>query len=116
MAFDAFRHLHDWTYVAFDSFKGLPDVSEADRQEIWKKGKLKTSEEDFIRKVTRHGIPKEKLITVKGFYDTSLTDELTSRLLPTKAAVIYVDCDMRQRPTRFAWPLTHFAISTTGPM
>lgn len=94
MAFDAFHHLHDWTYVAFDSFEGLPEVGEMDRQEIWKKGKLKTSEKDFIRKATRHGIPREKLITVKGFYDASLKDELTSRLLPTKAAVIYVDCDL----------------------
>ena len=65
-----------------------------DRQEIWKKGKLKTSEEDFVKKATRHGIPKGKLMTVKGFYDTSLTDELAARLLPTKAAVIYVDCDL----------------------
>jgi len=94
LAYDAFHYLHDWTYVAFDSFEGLPKVGKIDRQEIWKKGKLKTSEEDFIRKVTRHGIPREKLITVKGFYDTSLSDELRSHLLPTKAAVIYVDCDL----------------------
>jgi O-methyltransferase len=94
IAFDAFHHLHDWTYVAFDSFEGLPEVGEIDRQEIWEKGKLKTSEEDFTKMVVRHGLPREKLITVKGFYDASLTDELTSRLLPTKAAVIYVDCDL----------------------
>jgi hypothetical protein len=33
-------------------------------------------------------------MTVKGFYDASLTPELAQRLLPRKAAVIYVDCDL----------------------
>ena len=39
-------------------------------------------------------MPADKLITVKGFYLDSLTMELKSRLLPTKAAVIYIDCDL----------------------
>lgn len=94
MAYDNFHHLFDWTYVAFDSFEGLPEISEIDKQEIWKKGKLKTSEDYFIRVVTQHGIPREKLITVKGFYDVSLNEGLKKKLLPIKAAVIYVDCDL----------------------
>ncbi|HYA39361.1 MAG TPA: TylF/MycF/NovP-related O-methyltransferase [Candidatus Methylomirabilis sp.] len=94
MAYDNFHHLFDWTYVACDSFEGLPEIEEVDKQEIWKRGKLKTSEEDFIRLVTRHGVPKDRLITVKGYYDQSLTTELKSTLLPKKAAVVYVDCDL----------------------
>lgn len=94
MAYDSFHHLFDWTYVAFDSFEGFPEIQEIDKQEIWEKGKCKTTEDDFIRIATRHGIPKEKLITIKGFYDVSLTPELKSRLLPTKAAVVYIDCDL----------------------
>lgn len=94
MAYDYFHYLYDWTYVAFDSFEGLPEIQEIDKQEIWKKGKLKTTEAYFIRVVRRHGIPRKKLITVKGFYDVSLTSELKSGLLPMKAAVIYIDCDL----------------------
>lgn len=94
MAYDHFHYLFDWTYVAFDSFEGLPEISEVDKQKIWEKGKLKTSEEDFIRIVTQHGIPRNKLITVKGFYDVSLTDELKLKMLPVMAAVIYIDCDL----------------------
>jgi len=94
MAYDNFHYLFDFTYVGFDSFEGLPKIDEIDRQEIWEEGKLKTSEKDFIRIVTSHGIPRKKLITVKGFYDTSLTPELKNKLLPTKAAVIYIDCDL----------------------
>lgn len=42
----------------------------------------------------RHGIPRDKLITVKGFYSESLDEETKRRLQPGKAAVIYVDCDL----------------------
>lgn len=94
MAYDCFRYLFDWSYVAFDSFEGLPEIKEIDRQEIFQKGKLKTTEENFIRIVASHGIPKNKLITVKGFFEHVLTPELKLRLLPTKAAVIYIDCDL----------------------
>lgn len=39
-------------------------------------------------------MPADKLLTVKGFFDVSLTKQLKERLLPTKAAVIYIDCDL----------------------
>ena len=39
-------------------------------------------------------MPRERLVTVKGFYDASLTPQLSERLLPRKAAIIYVDCDL----------------------
>ncbi len=94
MAYDNFHYLFDFTYVGFDSFQGLPKIDKIDEQEIWEEGKLKTSEEDFIRSVTRCGIPRERLMTISGFYDSSLTPELQKKLLPTKAAVIYIDCDL----------------------
>jgi O-methyltransferase len=94
MAYDNFNYLVDWTYVGFDSFEGLPEIAEIDKQQIWEKGKLKTTENDFIKLVLRSGVPKQKLMTVKGFYDQSLTSELKEKLLPKKAAVIYIDCDL----------------------
>jgi len=94
MAYDYFRYLFDWTYVAFDSFEGLPEISDIDRQEIWQRGKLATGEDEFVRRVIQNGMPREKLITVKGFYDKSLSNELKQRLLPVKAAVVYIDCDL----------------------
>lgn len=94
MAYDAFHHLFEWDYVAFDSFEGLPEISGIDQQQIWEKGKLKTSEEEFTRLCHRHGMPPEKLHTVRGFYDAVLTPETAARFLPRKAAVVYVDCDL----------------------
>ena len=94
MAYEYFHHLLDWNYVAFDSFEGLPEIQEIDRQEIWQEGKLSTSESDFVRLVTDAGMPREKLITVKGFYDQTLNDTLKVRLQGKKAAVVYIDCDL----------------------
>jgi hypothetical protein len=126
MAFDCFRHLFDWHYVAFDSFEGLPEIPEIDRQAIWEKGKLKTSEEEFRRLCSRHGIPRNRLTTVKGFYDVSLTDDLKRRLLPTKAASFtsiatftrqpspcFASCAISFNPARSSCSTTGTAFSLT---
>jgi hypothetical protein len=94
MAWDSQRWLFDLTYVGFDSFEGLPEIGQIDRQAIWAKGKLATAEDEFIRRCVQHGIPPGRLLTVRGFYNESLTPQLAARLLPTKAAIIYVDCDL----------------------
>jgi O-methyltransferase len=94
LAWDSFHSLYDWTFVAFDSFEGLPEMDAADSMPIWTKGDLKTSQTDFVNLVTQHGMPRERLKTVKGFYNESLTPALRDELLPQKAAVVYIDCDL----------------------
>ncbi len=94
LAWRHFQHLFNWDYIAFDSFEGLPEIEEIDRQEIWQKGRLKTGENEFVKIVARSGMPRDRLRTVKGFYDDSLTPVLSQELLPRKAAVVYVDCDL----------------------
>jgi O-methyltransferase len=93
-AWSHFEHLFDFHYVGFDSFEGLPEIAEIDKQLIWAKGKLAFDEDEFINRATRHGIPRARLHTVKGFYDQSLSETLKARFLPTKAAVVYIDCDL----------------------
>jgi O-methyltransferase len=94
LAFDAFDDLFDQTYVGFDSFEGFPTISPEDKMPIWCEGTNATSEGAFRAIVTAHGLPPDRLITVKGFYGTTLTPDLAARFLPTKAAVILVDCDL----------------------
>jgi O-methyltransferase len=94
MAWDSFHHLFDFTYVGFDSFEGLPEITQIDQQDIWAKGKLAFAEKRFVERVVSHGVPAEKLKTVVGFYDRSLTKDLAQNFLPKKAAVIYIDCDL----------------------
>jgi O-methyltransferase len=88
------RHLFDWTYVGFDSFEGLPDVEGIDKIEVFQKGKMATSEYDFVNIMLKAGMPRDRLRTVSGFYDKTLTPELAESLAPGKAALIYVDCDL----------------------
>lgn len=108
LAWNCFHHLFDWSYVAFDSFQGLPSIGDIDRQEIWREGKLKTTEQDFTRICRGHGIPEDRLTTVPGYYDRSLTDEVKSRLAPGKAAVVYVDCDLYESTVPVLRFVAHF--------
>src|SRR5215472_8513963 len=94
LAWDVCHAEHDWIYVGFDSFEGLPEIQEIDQMPIWQKGSCAFAEEEFLHTVLEHGIPRERLITVKGFYQQSLTAELRERLLPKKAVVVYIDCDL----------------------
>jgi O-methyltransferase len=103
----AWRHFGQfgWSFLAFDSFEGLPASTAIDEQEIWGAGKYATSEEEFSRIVIKAGMPRDRLQTIKGFYDESLTPALAQKLLPTKAAVVFVDADLYES----AVPVLRFA-------
>jgi O-methyltransferase len=88
------RHLFEWHYVAFDSFEGLPDVEGIDQLEVFKKGNLATAENDFVEMMLGAGMLRNRLRTVKGFYDRTLTPDLAASLGGRKAAVICIDCDL----------------------
>jgi len=92
-AWNAFGHF-GWDFYAFDSFEGLPEITAIDKQEIWQKGKLAMGEREFRKLVTSAGMPNDRLRTIKGFYSDSLTPRLEASILPRKAAVIYIDCDL----------------------
>jgi hypothetical protein len=94
LAWDAFHVLYDRTYIGFDSFRGLPPMDPDDQMPIWRPGALATSEPEFRRHALAHGIPPDRLRTVNGWFAETLTPELEDELLPTRAAVIYVDCDL----------------------
>ena len=88
------RHNFNLTYIGFDSFEGLPPMEGIDRHVGMEAGSFKLGETDFVQAVLDAGMPRERLQTVKGFYDESLTADLAARLLPRQAAIIYVDCDL----------------------
>lgn len=88
------RHNFRFTYVGFDSFEGLPDLDPMDQMADWQKGSFAMSEEEFVRMVLEAGMPRDRLVTVKGFYDATLTSALADRFLPRKVSIVYVDCDL----------------------
>lgn len=94
---EARRHnLADMRFWAFDSFEGLPTPTTETSVSKWTTGALTTSERQFMDLVKSHGIYVDKVSTVKGFYDQSLTSELQQRMMAkeNKIALVTVDCDL----------------------
>lgn len=83
-------------YFAFDSFCGLPSLEEADQgHSRFRQGRYNFAEEDFKHNVIQKtNLPKNRLITVPGFYEKSLNDELYSNLGLKSASVVMIDCDI----------------------
>jgi hypothetical protein len=93
---EARRHnVEKMKFFAFDSFEGLPESS-GHSVEIWKRGALTTSVEDFMGMIERHGIYVDRVTPIKGFYGDSLTKELQRRFLDqeSKIALATIDCDL----------------------
>ena len=94
---EARRHnMDDMEFFAFDSFEGLPEVQTDPSVDIWKQGVLATSVERFMELVNEHGIYADRVHTVKGYYDESLTPALRDEMTNAgrQAALITVDCDL----------------------
>ncbi len=90
------HNLSNMKFYAFDSFEGLPEPTSDTSVEIWKRGALTTSEDDFMRMVTDQGHYPENVSTIKGFYSESLTQSLQTKIIDTgsKAMLINIDCDL----------------------
>ena len=94
---EARRHnLEQMKFFAFDSFEGLPQPHSETSVEIWERGALCTPVEQFMELVHVHGIYVDNIITVKGFYDDSLTPQLQRELIESgrKISLTTVDCDL----------------------
>lgn len=81
--------------LAYDSFQGLPKPEGDDAHPQWKEGAMAVTEEQF-RSVLAHyrAKPERDFRTVAGFYDQSLKNKRPSDHGVSKAAFVYVDCDL----------------------
>jgi hypothetical protein len=94
---EARRHnLNDMRFLAFDSFEGLPEPNTPTAVEIWTRGALTTSEEDFMRMVREHGLYVDRVQTIKGFYSQTLTRQFRDQFVARndKIALVNIDCDL----------------------
>jgi len=90
------HNLKNMSFYAFDSFEGLPEHNSNTSVEIWKKGVLTTSENDFLKMTNSHNIYKNNIYTIKGYYENTLTKKLQKKYLDNgnKASLINIDCDL----------------------
>jgi hypothetical protein len=91
------KNMNEMRFYAFDSFQGLPDHGDNISQNPqWAPSALVTSEEGFMALIRKHNIYVDKVKTVRGYYEASLTkalaEDFTSRGI--KAALVTVDCDL----------------------
>jgi O-methyltransferase len=85
----------DITFRGFDSFQGLPEPTEL-QYNIWRRGQFSFGRLDFEKMLKKKGFRKSEYELTEGFYDQTLTPELSSQLQArgVKAAVVYIDCDL----------------------
>lgn len=84
--------MNNCEFFAFDSFQGLPKTEES-QDGVFKTGEFFTSKNEFIKiikKNTNMDIDERHLI--EGYYETSLTNDLQSKM--PKIGVLHVDVDL----------------------
>lgn len=82
-------------FRGFDSFQGLPVPPESDYN-IWSKGEFACSKSEFERILKSKGFRSGEYELTEGFYTRTLTPVLSAELQAegTKAAIVYIDCDL----------------------
>jgi len=78
---------------AFDSFEGLPG-GDGTRQVDYGQGAYSASENVFRNNVAAQGVDLNRVISVPGFYDKSLTPEVKKKHNLRKASLVMIDCDL----------------------
>ena len=80
-------------FFAFDSFEGLPD-GPGSRHLDYAVGAYACSESEFLQNIAKKGVDLVDVITVPGYYDSTLNHQVKSRLSLKRAAMVMVDCDL----------------------
>jgi O-methyltransferase len=79
-------------FVAFDSFEGLPELSERDRGGPFAHGQFKHSRELFEARLRRARVPQADVTIVQGRFDQTLAHPEEIPL--ERVAVAWIDCDL----------------------
>ena len=89
--------LDEMRFFAFDSFQGLPEEGLAEAgHSAYTPGALCTPLPAFWEIINAHGLSLDKVRAFPGFYNESLTPQLSDGLLSqgARAALVNVDCDI----------------------
>ncbi len=86
-------------FFAFDSFEGLPGAAGRQMHEEWVKGAYQCPEDRFKAEIAANGVDLKDVVTVRGFYDRSLTPQAKAAHNLRRAAVVHIDCDLYESTT-----------------
>jgi O-methyltransferase len=96
-----FNHEHNASYwqgirfIAFDSFAGLPASQNEDTPAHFAKAGIYSMPLDrFMANIEEKGVDTSKVITIPGYFDETLTNDLAKTHAIQKAGIIFIDCDL----------------------
>lgn len=92
---EARRHnLDAMLFYAFDSFQGLPEPQQA--TDKWTQGALTTTLDEFDEMITQHGLHRDRVCLIPGFYRDSLNLARRETFVRSgcQAAMVTIDCDL----------------------
>lgn len=88
-------NLNSMKFYAFDSFQGLPEIRGIDAEvKHFKEGMFAVEEKLFFRRLKRDKVDLNKVHTIPGWFNETLTNDTRMKLLIKKASLIMVDCDL----------------------
>lgn len=93
-AWRAGRHRPGMRFHAFDSFAGLPDPQGDDRGGNFQRGDFLSSRLAFEKNLARHRVDRSRVTITEGFFDKTLTADRRREIGLTKAALVWIDCDL----------------------
>jgi len=83
---------HQIRFHAFDSFEGLPDISEEDATGPFKKGQFRCDRRRFERNLRGHGIDRSRVNIVEGRFGQTLKEDGGHGV--ERVAIAWIDCDL----------------------
>lgn len=98
-------------FVAFDSFLGLPEVVDGekdDRGAEFKAGRFACSAGEFMHELRKANVDLARVHLVEGWYSETLTKEKRDAYGVSLAAVVWVDCDLYESAKRVLEFVTPF--------
>ncbi len=88
------NRLSNMRFFAFDSFAGLPRLSDVDEGGEFSEGELAVSRDVFEEELRRAAVDLSRVTVVEGFFDTTLDRSAQPAMGLDGAAVVWVDCDL----------------------
>lgn len=87
--------LKSMKFYAFDSFQGLPEIEGVDLEfKRFSKGEYAFSLEQFQRNISKEGVDLSRVRIMPGWYNEVLNEKTKKELPISRAAIIYIDCDL----------------------
>jgi O-methyltransferase len=91
------RPLMPWMRCfAFDSFQGLPPLTEADRDGEFREGQFACTQPRFEQILRENDADLSRIVIVPGWYDRVLNDELKQTHALSAVSIAFIDCDLYQ--------------------